>query len=58
MNPDLDGLKHYIGGLVLDVFVARGEIKALQQKLADATNPPSGLPGSPAPGANTPHASE
>lgn len=35
MSPDVEALKSYIGGLVLDVFLARGEIKMLQERLAE-----------------------
>lgn len=56
MNPDIEGLKSYIGALVLDLFLARGEIKALRQRLAEKPSPPSDRPDTPAPGANTPHA--
>lgn len=35
MNPDIEGLKAYIGGLVLDVFTTRGQVQDLARKLAD-----------------------
>lgn len=37
MNPDIEGLKSYIGGLVLDLFLARGQIAALTEKLSEKT---------------------
>lgn len=43
MNPDIEGLKSYIGGLVLDLFAARGQIKALAEKLA-AKDAPAAAP--------------
>lgn len=42
MNPDIEGLKSYIGGLVLDIFTAKGEINRLNEiinRLA-SNNPP------------------
>lgn len=34
MNIDTDGLKSFIGALVLDLFAARGESEMLKERLA------------------------
>lgn len=35
MTPDIEGLKSYIGGLVLDVFTAKGHLTEATRMLAE-----------------------